>query len=129
NMIDPKPANRETGVRRLAAIAAACPALGTSTITVCTGTRDPDNMWRWHPDNDTAEAWRDLIVETSKAVKIAEASGVTLAFEPERANVARNAAKGRALLDEIGSPHLKVVVDAANVIDPNHLERQADDLD
>jgi sugar phosphate isomerase/epimerase len=128
-MIDPDRANRETGLRRLAAIARACSALGTSTITICTGTRDPDNMWRRHPDNDTPGAWHDLLVETTKAVKIAEDSDVTLAFEPERANVARNAAKGRALLDEIGSPHLKVVVDAANVIDPEHLERQAEDLD
>lgn len=129
NMIDPDPVRRELGLRRLAAIAQACPALGTSIITICTGTRDPDNMWRRHPDNNTPEAWHDLVVETGKAVRIAEEAGVVLAFEPERANVARNAAKGRALLDEIRSPHLKVVVDAANVIDPDHLEHQARDLD
>src|SRR5206468_3888076 len=114
---------------RLQAIAEACPALGTSIITICTGTRDPENMWRRHPDNDTPEAWNDLVTETGKAVAIAEAAGVVLAFEPERANVARNAAKGRALLDEIHSPHLKVVVDAANVIDPEHLDRQSLDLE
>ena len=129
NMIDPNPINREVGLRRLGAIAKACPALGTSIITICTGTRDPENMWRRHPDNDSPAAWHDLLVETAKAVEIAEAGGVTLAFEPERANVARNAAKGRDLLDGIGSPNLKVVVDAANVIDPDHLERQARDLE
>jgi sugar phosphate isomerase/epimerase len=129
NMIDPDPAKRELGLRRLRAIAQACPAMGSSIVTICTGTRDPENMWRRHPDNDTPEAWRDLIAETRKAVAIAEAAGVVLAFEPERANVARNAAQGRALLDEIGSLHLKVVVDAANVIDPEHLDRQAADLD
>jgi sugar phosphate isomerase/epimerase len=129
NMIDPDPVKRELGLRRLAAIAKACPALGTSVISICTGTRDPDNMWRRHLDNDTPEAWHDLIVETTKAVRIAEEAGVVLAFEPERANVARNAAKGRALIDEIRSPHLKVVIDAANVIDPEHLDNQAEDLD
>ncbi|HLZ08080.1 MAG TPA: sugar phosphate isomerase/epimerase [Chloroflexota bacterium] len=129
NMIDPSPINREVGLRRLEAIAKACPALGTSIITICTGTRDPENMWRRHPDNDTPTAWHDLLVETAKAVAIAETAGVTLAFEPERANVARNAARGRALLDEIGSPRLKVVIDAANVIDPDHLDRQVKDLE
>lgn len=44
----------------LDAVVASCRGLGTSVITLCTGTRDPDDMWRWHPDNSTPEAWRDV---------------------------------------------------------------------
>ncbi|MEZ4835177.1 MAG: hypothetical protein R2873_24855 [Caldilineaceae bacterium] len=29
-------------------------------VTLCTGTRDVNSMWRHHPDNDTDEAWRPL---------------------------------------------------------------------
>src|SRR5262245_47051109 len=52
NMIHPDPAKRRDGMQRLRVLAAACASLGTSIITLCTGTRDPDNMWRRHPDND-----------------------------------------------------------------------------
>ena len=53
NMIDPDVSARQDGLRRLDQLAAACGRLGTSVITLCTGTRDPDNMWRRHPENDS----------------------------------------------------------------------------
>ena len=45
------------------------------------------------------------------AVEIADRHEVTLAFEPERNNVVNSVARARMLLDEIGSPWLKVVID------------------
>src|SRR5262245_17110617 len=72
NMIHPDPARRRDGMRRLRVLAAACPRLGTSVITLCTGTRDPDDMWRRHPDNDSAAAWADLVASMREAVGIAE---------------------------------------------------------
>ncbi|HEY6410684.1 MAG TPA: sugar phosphate isomerase/epimerase, partial [Ktedonobacteraceae bacterium] len=96
----------------------ACHGMGTSVITLCTGTRDPENMWRWHPENTSSQAWSDLLSSMESAVRIAGEERVTLAFEPERANVVSTAAKGRALLVAIQSPHLKVVIDPANLIVP-----------
>lgn len=123
NMIHPDPAKRRDGLRRLAVLAAACAALNTSILTLCTGTRDPDNMWRRHPDNHTLAAWRDLIESMQAALHIADQYGVSLAFEPEPANVIDNAEKGRRLLDELRSPRLKVVIDAANLFHPGELPR------
>src|SRR5579871_1782705 len=57
NMIHPDRNARQEGLRRLRELALACQPLGTSLITLCTGTRDPHSMWRRHPDNDTADAW------------------------------------------------------------------------
>jgi sugar phosphate isomerase/epimerase len=54
---------------------------------------------------------------------VAEAHGVTMAVEPEPANVIDRAAKGRRLLDELRSPNLKVVMDAANLFHPGELDR------
>jgi len=129
NMIHPDAARRADGLRRLRVLAAACPALGTSVITLCTGTRDPDHMWRRHPDNDTPEAWRDLIDAMEQAVASAADYGVTLAIEPEVANVVDSAVKARRLLDAIGSPHLKVVIDGANLFHAGELPRMAAILD
>ncbi|GCE08922.1 epimerase [Dictyobacter aurantiacus] len=118
NMIHPDPAVRQQGLRRLRTLAAACQNLGTTIITLCTGTRDPLDMWRWHPENSSPQAWADLLYEMEAALRIAEEEQVTLAFEPERANVVNTAARGHALLAAMGSSHLKVVIDPANLIVP-----------
>ena len=117
NMIHPDIGVRRDGLRRLGVLAGACERLGTSTVTLCTGTRDPEDMWRRHPDNERTEAWRDLLATMQEALETAEEHGVTLAFEPEAGNVVASAAKGRRLLDEMRSPRLKVIMDAANLFD------------
>lgn len=129
NMIHPDPTVRCEGLKRLRTLAAACGELGAPVITLCTGTRDPENMWRRHPGNAEPSAWRDLLASMLEAVRIADDHGVTMAFEPEVANVIDTAAKGRRLLDETGSPRLKVVIDAANLFHAGQLPRMREILD
>jgi sugar phosphate isomerase/epimerase len=129
NMIHPDLQERCKGLQRLRVLASACDRLGTSVITLCTGTRDPTSMWRRHPDNDTPEAWADLVAAMRQAVQIAEEFGVTLAFEPEVSNVIDSAQKARRLLDEIGSPHLGVTMDGANIFHAGELPRMREMLD
>jgi sugar phosphate isomerase/epimerase len=129
NMIHPDPQRRQDGLARLRTLAAACQDLGTSVITLSTGTRDPENMWRRHPANDTPDAWRDLITALGQALAIAEEHRVTLAFEPEVTNVVDSAAKGRRLIDELQSPYLKVVMDGANLFHAGELPRMREILE
>ena len=129
NMIHPDIQRRDDGLRNLRVLAAACERLGTSVIALCTGTRDPDNMWRRHPDNDTPEAWADLVVSMRQAIEVAEEYQVTLAFEPEVANVVDSAIKARRIIDQIGSPYLKVVMDGANIFHTGELPRMREILD
>ena len=123
NMCHPQRAERAANLVRLRVLAQACPAMGAQVITLCTGSRDPQDMWRRHPDNDTPAAWRDMAECVAQALQIAEDCGVTLAFEPEVANVIDSAVKGRRLLDEMRSPRLKVVMDAANLFHRGELVR------
>jgi sugar phosphate isomerase/epimerase len=129
NMCHPDAQVRQLGLRRLRVLAEACPAMGTSKIHLCTGTRDRESMWRRHPDNTTAEAWRDTRDCVREATVIAQNTGVTLAFEPEVNNVVDSAQKARRLLDDIGSPHLKVTFDAANFFHAGELSRMDEILD
>lgn len=117
NMIHPDTAVRAAGLRRLEVIAASCAAMGTSLVTLCTGTRDPDDQWRAHPDNGTPEAWRDLLAEMEKAIAIADRHGVDLGIEPELANVVDSAPAARRLIDELRSPRLRIVLDPANLFE------------
>jgi sugar phosphate isomerase/epimerase len=116
NLVHPEPSLRASGLVRLRVLAAACASLGASTITLCTGTRDPEDMWRAHPDNGSAEAWRDLRAGLETALEVAEAFNLTLAVEPETGNVMDSAPKARRLLDAIRSPRLKIVLDPANLV-------------
>jgi sugar phosphate isomerase/epimerase len=129
NMIHPDPQKRQDGLRRLRVLAQACPLMGTETITLCTGTRDPDNMWRRHPANDTPEAWQDLKAILADALDFADEAKVTLAFEPEVANVVDTVWKARNLLFELRSPRLKVVFDPANLFRRGDLFRMHEILD
>jgi sugar phosphate isomerase/epimerase len=129
NMAHPDAAVRAAGLERLRVLAEHCGSLGTRIITLCSGTRDPDNMWRRHEENDSSPAWRDMAASMAEAARIGEATGVTMAFEPEVANVIDTALKARRLLDEVGSQHLKVVLDAANLFRAGELARQGEILD
>ena len=129
NMCHPDPAERVLGLKRLAVIAAAARHLGTPVVTLCTGTRNRDGMWRKHPDNNLPDAWHDLVEVMAAAAQIAETHNVTLAFETEVANVVDSAVKSRRLIDEIGSPRLKVVMDGANIFHTGELPRMREMLD
>src|SRR5262249_20180815 len=72
NMIDPIQERRDAGMRRLDQLAGACALLGTRIITLCTGTRDPDDMWRGHPANGRPDAWADLLRAMEQALALAQ---------------------------------------------------------
>jgi len=129
NMIDPVRARREAGMHRLGRLAGACALLGTKVITLCTGTRDPDDMWRGHPGNHCPDAWADLLRAMEQALAIAEEHDLWLAVEPETANVVDSPVKARRLLDQLDSPRLKIIIDPANLFHVEDLPHQRAVLD
>ena len=128
NMIDPDIQKRQAGLRMLRFVAEQCEPLGTSVITLCTGSRDLHSMWRAHPDNNSTSAWRDLVDSMKMALEIAEEYKVILAFEPEVSNVIDSAQKARRLLDEMQSSCLKVVMDGANIFHKGELPKMREML-
>jgi sugar phosphate isomerase/epimerase len=86
-------------------------------------------MWRRHPENNSPEAWRDMAACVREAAEIARQARVVLAFEPEVSNVVDSARKARQLLDETGSPHLKVTIDPANIFHTGELPRMKEILE
>ena len=116
NIIHPDPAPRDAGFKALNVIAANCAALNTKVVTLCTGTFDPNDMWREHPENDSPTAWKQMLAGIERALEIAETHDVFLGIEPEMANVINSAQKARQLLDSVKSPRLKIVMDAANLL-------------
>ncbi|MBX7445949.1 MULTISPECIES: sugar phosphate isomerase/epimerase [unclassified Arthrobacter] len=121
NTAHPDPAVRETGLTRFAELVRVSVELGIPVITLCSGSRDPEDMWRFHPDNATPEAWADSRQSLTRLARLAEEAGITVAVEPEHTNVVSTADLAHTMLDEIGSPALKIVFDAANILDTDDL--------
>jgi sugar phosphate isomerase/epimerase len=117
NMAHPDPAVRADGLRRLQVLIENAKAMGTNLVTLCTGTRNVNDQWQFHKDNSTPEAWRDMRTEIANALQLAEAHGVKLGIEPELANIVSSAKLAKQLIDDLKSPHLKIVLDPANLFE------------
>ena len=117
NMIHPDPLVREKGHGALRALTKAASQLAIPLLTLCTGTRDPHDQWRWHPGNDGQDAWRDLLRSMERTIAIADEFGVDLGIEPELANVVSSAAKAKQLIGDMKSPRLRIVLDPANLFE------------
>lgn len=130
NAIHPTPAVRQEGIAGCLANIARAPRLGAEVVTLSTGTRDPDDKWRAHPDNTTSEAWSDLRATLDELIPAASAAGVRLGVEPEPGNVVRDAEVAARLLEELGGDarHFAIVLDPANLLTVETLPRQEDIL-
>jgi sugar phosphate isomerase/epimerase len=117
NMIHPDLAVREAGRASFAAIAERAREMGTGLLTVCTGSRDPHDQWRHHPDNSAPEAWRAMCEEFQHLLAVAERCDVAIGVEPELANVVSSAQRAREILDALQSKRVKIVIDAANLFE------------
>ena len=123
NMIDPDERKRREGLARLETLAKATRSIGCNFISLCTGTRDANDMWLAHPDNASAAAWQDLLRSMREATAIAERHDVFLGVEPETGNVVSSARKARELLDALQSSRVKIVADPANLFLHGRVER------
>jgi sugar phosphate isomerase/epimerase len=116
NMAHPAATVRNEGVQALKHLIAWAAASKVPIVTLCTGSRDPADMWRGHPENGSPQAWQDMLESLTPALGVAEAAGIILAVEPEPANVVSDASCARRLLDLVGSPSLKIILDPANLV-------------
>jgi len=118
NMAHPDPVDRRGNLLKFEVLCEVAAGLRIPVVTLCTGTRDPVNMWKWHSANDSEEAWGDMVQSIESALIAAEKNNLVLAFEPESENIVNSASRARKLLNQLRNPRLRVVIDPANLISP-----------
>lgn len=128
NMVHPDKGQRALLLGYLRKLIESCGTLGTSTVTLCTGSK-AEIMWQRVPENNSEGAWADLVAAMKEAAKVAEDHDVNLAFEPEVNNVVNSAEKARRIIDDVGSDHVKVLMDPANIFQEGQLPLMAEKLD
>jgi sugar phosphate isomerase/epimerase len=128
NMIDPDAGRRARDTARARAFIERIPELGAQVATLCTGTRDPSDIWRGHPDNARERSWGDLRASLAELLPAARTAGIRLGVEPEPANVVCSAVAARRLLHELGGDAglVGIVVDPANLIQVPTAHQQRD---
>jgi sugar phosphate isomerase/epimerase len=129
NMIDRNEIARAKNLSRLPVLAAGTSAIGCNLLTLCTGTRDPEDMWRAHSENNSPQAWIDLRRSMAQAIAIADQHDVYLGIEPETGNVVSSVRKARQLLDELQSRRVKIVLDPANLFHHGDVSRVRDRIE
>jgi sugar phosphate isomerase/epimerase len=125
NAIHPHITRRQRDVAAAVKLIELAPHLGADVVTLCTGTRDPDLMWRHHPANRDPAAWRDLRASLDLMLAAASSAGVRLGVEPEAGNVINDASAAARLLHELGDDApLGIVLDPANLLDNTSVAEQ-----
>lgn len=105
----------EEHLRRTDVLLQICAALEIPVLTLCTGTRSRSSMWTWHEENDTQASWDLMKKRLDLLIVAAQKYQITLGIEPEISNIVSSAVKAKRLLDEMGTPTLKIIMDAANL--------------
>ena len=124
NMIDRDEALLQENIRRFRLIAEAARALDCGVVTLCTGSRHPESMWRYHSDTAGEDAWQQLLRTTRAILPFAEENGVVLGVETEASNTVFTIERTRRFLDEIANPRLKVIMDCANLFPAGTAHRE-----
>jgi sugar phosphate isomerase/epimerase len=124
NMIHPDMQKRKEGLKKLEVIMKAASALNVDLVTLCTGSCDPSDQWRQHPDNQSEQSWKNLRREMEAAIELAQKYKVRLGIEPELANVVNSAKAARRLLDESKSEWIKIILDPVNLFEPHEAAQQ-----
>jgi sugar phosphate isomerase/epimerase len=126
NMAHPDAKVRQSHHVRFRNVVQAAAEMETPIVSLCTGSRDEHDQWKFHPDNSSAAAWSDLRSELDFALGVAEEAGISLGIEPEPSNVIHDARTARRILDEVKSSRLGIILDAANLVFPASLTTQSE---
>jgi sugar phosphate isomerase/epimerase len=129
NVVHPDRELREGKTAAAVELIGRIPSLGAGVATLCSGTRDPENMWRNHPDNASQDAWSDLRASLDVLLDAAATAGIRLGVEPEPGNIVRNAAAAARLLGELGpDAPIGIIFDPANLLSPATIAQQEEIL-
>ncbi len=115
NMVDSDDQRLAEYIRRFGKICEAARFFGAKIVTLCTGSKNPAGMWRYSPETAKEEVFSELLRTTRRIMPLAAEYGLVFGVETEASNVIFTAERNRRFLDEIADPHLKVIMDCANL--------------
>lgn len=121
NMIAPDLEERQKGCEQFRTQCRLAGELNIPIVSLCTGSKYPNNKWKWHDDNLKQSSWDDLMRTTDEIIRYAEEYDVILGVETEASNIVCTPELARKYLDDTGSENLKIIMDGANLFRPEQV--------
>lgn len=122
NMIDPDEQKKQEGIKRFQILCEIARYLDIPIITLCTGSKNKDNKWKWDDENLSEKAWLELLETTEELLGFAQKYDLILGIETETGNIINTPEKARRYLDYFHNKHLKIIMDAANLFCAEQLQ-------
>lgn len=104
------------------------PRLGANIIVTEVGTTHKTEFWTDAPENHSAETWERIVEIYRTLARRAQDHGVTVGIEPHFASGVRDVKELRKILDDVGEPNFKAVLDPANSVTAENSGRQEETL-
>lgn len=117
NPLRPELAPMGSSVAQLADLARLLPELGARSLVSWDGTYAA-GIGGAHPDNPGPAAWDALRRHVDDLLPLLDAVDGVLVLEPFFSHVLATPARAAALCREVGSPYLRLVLDAPNMLPP-----------
>ena len=122
NMINPDEEARKKSCHQFSIQCQIAKKLGIPIVTLCTGSKNRKSQWKWHEDNSKQSSWDELLRTTDTILRYAEDNQIILGVETEVSNIIATPELARKYLDTIDSPHLKIIMDGANLFRPEQVK-------
>lgn len=96
---------------------------GTELVGTETGSYN-DDEWTWHENNDSEEAFGEVLRVFREILPVAQETGVYLTIEPAYHHVIGAPARLKRLVDELDSPNVRVIFDLFNLLHKGNTDQQ-----
>jgi len=117
SLVSPDESIRQTGVRQAQAILALAAPLGAAMVGIRPTSMNPLGVWWPHPDNYTP-ATEERLVRSLREIAVAcEVHGIPIALECHVTTTLSSAHAVRRIIENTGSPWVKVTMDPVNFVD------------
>jgi len=123
NVVDPDPAKRALGEKRMLFLIENWKRLGSPIIATETGTLNPKSPWLESPENTTEASYVLCRTALANLAKAAEKTGAVVAIEPYWRNIIASVDRTERLFREVNSPSLKLIMDPCNYFRKEDLPR------
>ncbi len=126
NLANPDPDKLSSFQKRYTAHLRFASLLGCGVVGTETGA--PNLEYKYEPACHTQEALDTFVEGLRPVVRDAERFGVRIAIEPVYKHIVWNGRAARYVLDQIGSPNLRIIFDPVNLLHPDNLDRREEVL-
>ena len=113
-LFDPDPEIRTAIIRKIKKGTEIAAGLSAQTYLLRPGSRNPSGSWTPHRHNHTPEAWDRLIETLREITPTLEQHGVTVVMETHLVSILKNPETCRQMVESVGSPNLRLVMDYVN---------------